>query len=369
MRHFKIHASKDNTTKIEIFGQIGDSFFEDGNTLETVRKEIESREDALEVDIASLGGSAFEGLAIHDLFAAHKGKVTMNIVGATASAGMVIAESADEINISENSLTLIHNSHGIAIGTAKDLKKTVDDMEKIDARMVSIFTKRAESKGRTEDDIKTLMEEDKFIDAKTAIEFGFADNEIETSKIAASIDMTRVMASKELSAKQKIQIKDQIKTFKMETPTKEETPEVKENTIISELKAGMETLKASILALGKDKEGKEVKILDNPEVQAELIKMNKTLNTLAEANTALEATAVEAKTSIDAVKAEKETLITEKVEWGVQKEIMQDKINTASGTQVKGADGEDNEPEEDKTSDVGAFGRDYLAKMKKRNRL
>lgn len=368
MRHFKIHASKDNTTKIEIFGQIGDSFFEDGNTLESVRKEIESREDDLEVDIASLGGSAFEGLAIHDLFATHKGKVIMNIVGATASAGMVIAESADEINISENTLTLVHNSHGIAIGTAKDLMKTVDDMEKIDARMVSIFTKRAEAKGKTEGDIKTLMEEDKFIDAKTTIEFGFADNQIETSKIAASIDINKVMASKELTATQKTQIQDQIKTFKMETPTKE-TPEVKESTIISELKSGLETLKASILAIGKDKEGKEVKILDNPEVQAQLVKMNDTLSTLADANTTLEADAVIAKTELDSVKVEKETLLTDKIEWGVKKEIMQDKIDTAAGTQVKSKEGEDNEPDEDKTSDVGAFGRLYIAKMKQRQRL
>lgn len=364
MRHFQIHASKDNTTKIEIFGQIGDSFFEDGNTLETVRKEIESREDDLEVDIASLGGSAFEGLAIHDLFAAHKGKVTMNIVGATASAGAVIAESADDINISENSLFLIHNSHGIAIGTAKDIAKTVDDMEKIDTRMVSIFSKRAEGK-KTEKEITTLMEEDKFIDAKTAIEFGFADKQIETSKIAASIDIDKVMASKDLTAVQKAQIKATIKTKKMETP---ETP--KENTILSELKAGMESLKASIKAIGKkEPESVEVKILDNAEVQAQLTKMTDTLNILAEKNTELEGNTATAKTEADKIVAEKELLEAEKIEWEANKETLENEVSTLKGKKVEGKEGEDKEPEEDKTSDVGAFGRHYLAKMKLRNRL
>ena len=41
MKHFNIHASKDGKTEIDIFGQIGDSFFEEGNTLENIKAQIE----------------------------------------------------------------------------------------------------------------------------------------------------------------------------------------------------------------------------------------------------------------------------------------------------------------------------------------
>jgi len=365
MRHFNIHASKDNVTKIEIFGQIGDSFWEEGTTLESVRKEIESREDDLEVDIASLGGSAFEGLAIHDLFAMHKGKVIMNIVGATASAGAVIAESADEINISENSLFLIHNSHGIAIGNADDLESVADDMKKIDARMLSIFTKRAGDK-KTEAEIKTLMDEDKFINAETAIEFGFVDKQIPVSKIAASVDMDKVMASKELTDIQKEQIKETLKSNNMATP------EVKESTILTELKSGFDALKASIKAMKtpSEPEATEVKILDNAEVQAQITKMNDTLSTLADANETLEGEAVTAKEALGALTTEKEALDAEKLAWVEEKEAMQTELNTLKGVKVEAKEGDDVNPDtEDDNDEEGGFGNFLKAKIKARKRL
>ena len=121
------------------------------------------------VNIASLGGIAFEGLAIHDLIASHPFNTTVNIIGATASAGAVISVAGDTVNISENSLFLVHNSHGMAMGNADDLENSARDMRKIDDRMVSIFTKRT---GKSEETIRDLMAEDKFLDSDESKELG-----------------------------------------------------------------------------------------------------------------------------------------------------------------------------------------------------
>ena len=127
MRHFNIKTSAE-LTEIDIFGQIGDSFFEEGNTLDSVKAELENIKTDLSINVASLGGSAFEGLAIHDLIASHPYNTTVNVVGATASAGAVISVAADKVNISENSLFLVHNSHGMAQGNAEDLEAAAKDM-------------------------------------------------------------------------------------------------------------------------------------------------------------------------------------------------------------------------------------------------
>ncbi len=224
MKHLNIRAEKG---EIDIFGQIGDSFFEEGNTLDSVKAEISGINSDLTINIASLGGDAFEGLAIHDMIAAHPHNTTMNIVGATASAGAVISQAADEVNISENSLFLVHNSHGLAFGGAEDMESMANDLKQIDARMTSVFAK---STGKEEKEVRALMDEDKFIDAEEAIEFGFAANKIKPQKIAAKVDMNKVMASK-LSDDQKEQLKN-LNTMK------------EDSKIITTLKAGIAEIKA-----------------------------------------------------------------------------------------------------------------------------
>lgn len=332
-KHFNIHASKDGVTKIEIFGQIGESFFEEGNTLESVKKEIDGREDTLEVDIASLGGNAFEGLAIHDLFAMHKGKVIMNMVGATASAGMVIAESGDEINISENTLALIHNSHGFAIGGAEDLKKTADDMEKIDARMLSIFSKRAEGK-KTEKEIKALMHEDKFIDADEAIKFGLADKKIETSKIAAKVNLKTVLESKELSDAQKEQLKSQYGETAPVEPAK--------GFDFSTLNKALESLTSVIKGFKKSDSGKDVTILDETAVTSKLEEVANEITAAKDENKTLTDKNAEHVTSIEALtKSEKK---------------LKDEIAKLNGSQEE-LGGNDGDPTGDKDAEgEGAFG-------------
>lgn len=183
MRNFNIYSKGENNT-IEILGSIGQNWFEEGSTLETVKAQIENLQGRnITVKIASLGGDVFEGLAIHDLLKASKKKVTAKIIGATASAGTIVALGADNIEISENSLFLVHNSWTGVMGNADDLRKMAEDLDTIDNRIVSIYTSKT---GKPEAEIRALMKEDKWIDAEEAKSWGFVDTITTPIKAAAS---------------------------------------------------------------------------------------------------------------------------------------------------------------------------------------
>ena len=183
MINFNIQSKGEEAT-IEILGSIGESWFEDGATLANVKSQIEALSARnITIKISSLGGDAFEGLAIHDLLKASKKNVTAKIIGATASAGTIVALGANNIQISENALFLVHNSSTMVAGNAKDLRATAENLDTVDKRMVAIYTAKT---GKSEDEVKALMAEDKWIDANEAQSFGFVDSITAPMKIAAS---------------------------------------------------------------------------------------------------------------------------------------------------------------------------------------
>tara|TARA_R100001594_G_scaffold62637_1_gene97026 strand:+ start:100 stop:1071 length:972 start_codon:yes stop_codon:yes gene_type:complete len=321
MRHFNIKTSAE-LTEIDIFGQIGDSFFEEGNTLDSVKAELENIKTDLSINVASLGGSAFEGLAIHDLIASHPYNTTVNVVGATASAGAVISVAADRVNISENSLFLVHNSHGMAQGNAEDLEAVAKDMRKIDDRMTSIFINKT---GKEETEIRELLKEDKFLDANEALEWGFVDNVTQPVKIAAKLDRNKIKNSN-LTENQKQQL--------LKTKTMDLTP------ITNQLKDLSEKVGAFINA------NKEVKISDEAEISATLSELNENLNVLGEEN-------VEQGNTITALADENKAL--------------QEEIAKYKATPVEVTAKVDTEPTEVEVSNEGAFGN--LIKSKISNRL
>ena len=271
---FKIYSKGEDAT-IEVLGSIGESWFEEGTTLNSVKSEIENlKARNITLKISSLGGDAFEGLAIHDLLKSSKKKVTAEIIGATASAGTIVAVGADNIKISENALFLVHNAWTVAQGNADDLRKQAENLETVDNRMVSIYMNKTKQK---EEDVRYLMKEDKWIDANEAKEFGFVDAITEPVKVSAST-INAINNSKELPniEENKINIK---KEFKMTEENK------------SWFAEQFETIKAS---LTKKEEAKEVEpiqeeTISKKEVDAQLTEINAMISDLKSSNEELEA--------------------------------------------------------------------------------
>lgn len=195
-----------DTAKILISGEIGESFFVDGFTLEKLQSHISDDVSNVEIEIKSLGGDSEEGIAIYDYLRSLPAKVTTKIIGRTASAGATIYMAGDDREISENSDFLIHRGQTRTVGNVDDHENSIEFLEKHDAKIANIYQKGT---GKRKSQIQNLMKEERFITAKEAVEWGFAHRIIKTKKtILNQIEMDTTELKKLL----KVETDDQIQT-------------------------------------------------------------------------------------------------------------------------------------------------------------
>lgn len=137
--------------------------------------------------VNSLGGSVNEGLAISRLFERH-GDVVVRFVGCVASAATWMAFGAKSIEIAADALWLAHQcSNLISIYKSmkiEDLEKTIKDLESTrksqEAFNLTIAKKYADRCGKRKNlqDVMQLMEEERWMTADEAYEWGFVDKVI-----------------------------------------------------------------------------------------------------------------------------------------------------------------------------------------------
>jgi ATP-dependent protease ClpP protease subunit len=171
-----IKTKFNNNTKVftvNITGEIGRSFFGDGITLNSVIEQIQTANpESIVLNVSSLGGDLVEGLGIHDYLKALDKPVIANIIGTTASAGTVIAMAADETYISPNARYLIHRASTMTEGNADDIQRALADLQVYDNTIVNLYTGKT---GKTEEEIRNLMKENRFLTAQEAIDYGFVN--------------------------------------------------------------------------------------------------------------------------------------------------------------------------------------------------
>ena len=105
-----------------------------------IRQTIEEAQEDVELYIDSPGGDAFEGLETAHCISNAKCKVTAHVGFMAASAAAIIALACDAVEISKNSLLMLHNCWGISIGNKDQLRNDADGMEAIDKVMHNIVS-------------------------------------------------------------------------------------------------------------------------------------------------------------------------------------------------------------------------------------
>lgn len=199
----------------ELFGAVGDEI-----SVSSVSAFLKQAEGADVVfRIASTGGSAEHGVAIHDMIKAYKGKTRAEIIGFTASAATIIALACDSIAQSDNALFLIHNSWSSAQGNAAEMKKSIDWLEKCDQIMVRIYREKT---GLSEDKIRELMAQEEWHNAVEAKELGLIDEVITGANMSAAANFKLTKFDRDYiadSIKNKLEakIKSQLLTNKTKT--------------------------------------------------------------------------------------------------------------------------------------------------------
>lgn len=171
---------------ITIYDQIGSGgfFFEDGITAKGIQEKLAANTEATEIvlHINSPGGSVYEGYTIYNLLKGSGKKITAKVEGICASIATLIALSAEEIEMLPLAQWLIHNPFTMIEGDADDLEQAAAELKRIEETLVGIYVSKT---GKTDQEIKDLMNEDRFLNADEALELGFANRIAEPLKAVA----------------------------------------------------------------------------------------------------------------------------------------------------------------------------------------
>lgn len=174
---------------IYIFGEITSfKWDESDTTASSFQKDLKGLGDVKKINlhVNSPGGSVFEGIAIGNMLKQHKAYVTAYVDALAASIASVIVVSCDKVIMPENSMMMIHNPWSFAIGNANELRKQADDLDRIAESSVVTYLAKAGEK-LTEEKIKQIMDEETWLSAKEAFDYGLCDIVESSNQIAASI--------------------------------------------------------------------------------------------------------------------------------------------------------------------------------------
>lgn len=126
----------------------------------------------LHLRINSPGGDVFAAQAIVAAIRDTGANVIAHIDGFAASAATVIATAADEIEMSDGSMYMIHCAWSVAYGNASDMLETASLLDKVDGVIAGQYAKRS---GQTPEAIKALMDAETWFTAQEAVDAGMVD--------------------------------------------------------------------------------------------------------------------------------------------------------------------------------------------------
>ena len=176
------------------------------------------------VRINSPGGDVMAGADIYSALREHSlnghGRVKVIITALAASAASVIAMAGDEILMSPTAYMMIHNPWTVAMGDAREMRKTAKTLDVISEGLINAYQIRT---GKSRDELKRMLENETWMSAYTCVEHGFADGifgaETEAgSRAAACLMSGKAHGWQEIAARMRAEEPE-------EDPEEEEEPE------------------------------------------------------------------------------------------------------------------------------------------------
>ena len=139
-----------------------DSLYADG---------VDTMED-VHIRLNSYGGSCNAAVRMQDDLAAYPGNVRITVSGTAASAATVLAMAANVLEMTPGSLFMIHDPSLVAAGNERDLMEAVNLLRSCKDSIINVYEKRCRI-GREQ--IGAMMRETTWMDAETALQYGFVD--------------------------------------------------------------------------------------------------------------------------------------------------------------------------------------------------
>lgn len=137
--------------------------------------------------INSPGGDVFAAQAICQAIRDTTAHVIAHIDGFAASAATVIATAADEIQISEGGMYMVHCGWTFAMGNALEMRSTADLLDKVDATIVGQYARKT---GMTPEAVLAIMQAETWYTAQEAVDAKFIDSISESPKVKSAWDLS-----------------------------------------------------------------------------------------------------------------------------------------------------------------------------------
>ena len=158
---------------LEIYGTIAEeSWFDDDITPQMFRDELFAGHGPVTIWINSPGGDCIAASRIYSMLMDYRGDVTVKIDGIAASAASVIAMAGTKVLMAPTALMMIHNPATAAFGDHVDMQKAIEMLDEVKESILNAYEIKT-NMSRTK--LSHLMDETTWMNAKKAIEMGFAD--------------------------------------------------------------------------------------------------------------------------------------------------------------------------------------------------
>jgi ATP-dependent Clp protease protease subunit len=165
---------------LELSGTIAEeSWFDDDVTPEQFKDELFADSGEVTVWINSPGGDCIAASRIYAMLMDYPGAITVKIDGIAASAASVIAMAGTKVLMAPTALMMIHNPMTGAYGNHQDMQKAIGMLDEVKESIVNAYEIKTTL---TRAKISHLMDNETWMNAKKAIELGFADAILEDAK-------------------------------------------------------------------------------------------------------------------------------------------------------------------------------------------
>ena len=171
---------------LELYGTIAEeSWFEDDVTPQMFRDELFAGDGPVTIWINSPGGDCIAASQIYTMLMDYKDEITVKIDGIAASAASVIAMAGTKVLMAPTAMMMIHNPSTVAFGDHKDMAKVIEMLDEVKESIINAYEIRTNLSHAI---LSHMMDETTWMNAKKAVELGFADALMEDPKRAVNVD-------------------------------------------------------------------------------------------------------------------------------------------------------------------------------------
>lgn len=202
MEHFwSLNVPDDGSAPAELRleGEIAsETWFGDEVTPRAFREELARAAGRdIVVTINSPGGDVFAASEIYTALCEHKGDITVKVSALAASAASVVAMAGDHVLMAPTAYLMLHNPWTGVYGNAEDLRHEADVLDEIAEGIINAYARKS---GMSRGKIRQLMDDETWLSARAAIDYGLADGMIERAgaqeaQTAEDMQHARVYAS------------------------------------------------------------------------------------------------------------------------------------------------------------------------------